>query len=176
MQRWLTLAHAAPSVGAAQPWRFVTVDDPARRARIHGIFEAENAQALKGYDGERAALYATLKLEGLTSAPVHLAVFSDPAPAEGHGLGRRTMPEMLPYSTICAIHTLWLAARAEGVGLGWVSILDPATVGAALDIPAEWTLIAYLCLGRPMEESFAPALERAGWQERRPLDAVILKR
>lgn len=172
----LEQAHRAPSVGAAQPWRFVIVDDASRRAAVRASFERANAEALAGYDGERAARYARLKLEGLATAPAHLAVFTDDAPDEGHGLGRRTMPEMLAYSTVCAIQTFWLAARAQGVGVGWVSILEPDIVTKALDAPNGWTLTAYLCVGRPEEESETPALERAGWQARRPLDAVLFRR
>ena len=163
-------------MGAAQPWRFVIVNDPARRAAIAASFERANAQALQGYTCERAQRYARLKLAGLDIAPVQLAVFNDPDPMEGHGLGRRTMPEMLLYSTICAIHSLWLAARAEGVGLGWISILEPDVVVKTLDTPAPWSLAAYLCIGWRAQESDSPALERAGWQDRRPLDAVILNR
>src|SRR5262249_2095850 len=112
----------------------------------------------------RAAAYAGLKLAGLDDAPCHLAVFTDRSTAQGHGLGRRTMPEMIEYSAVTAIHTIWLAARAEGVGMGWVSILDPAAVAAILDVPASWKLIGYLCLGFPQAEDDIPDLERAGWE------------
>ena len=109
-------------------------------------------------------------------APIQLAVFTQADAEEGHGLGRQTMPEALAYSTVCAIHTLWLAARAEGVGLGWLSILEPDIVARALDAPENWRLTAYLCLGRSAEETTIPALERDGWQSRLPLEAVILRR
>ena len=122
----------------------------------------------------RAAAYARLKLAGLEEAPSHLAVFAEPDPAQGSGLGRRTMPETVAYSAVMAVHTLWLAARAAGVGLGWVSILDPAQVQAALDVPAEWAFIGYLCLGYPAAEDDAPELEREGWETRR--EAVVLRR
>jgi 5,6-dimethylbenzimidazole synthase len=138
------------------------------RAEIRAEFERANAEALAGYSGEQAALYARLKLAGLDCAPVHLAVFADRGTSKGSGLGRRTMPEMLEYSVIAAITTLWLAARAHGVGLGWVSILDPARVRAILAVDAEWHLVAYLCLGFPEEESQIPELERAGWEKREP--------
>ncbi|MGF1552748.1 MAG: 5,6-dimethylbenzimidazole synthase [Paracoccaceae bacterium] len=158
----------APSVGNSRPWRFVRVADPARRARVRASFEAANAAAARTYAGRAAEDYRALKLAGLDEAPVHLAVFTDPEPAEGRGLGRATMPETLDYSTVMAIHTLWLAARAWGLGLGWVSILDPATVTAALDVPAHWRLTGYLCLGWPEAESETPELETAGWQARAP--------
>ena len=125
LDRLLALAALAPSVGNSQPWRFVKVDDPARRAAVRANFEAANRAALAAYEGERAALYARLKLAGLDAAPAHLAVFGDEATSHGCGLGRATMPETLAYSVVGAVHGLWLAARAHGVGIGWVSILDP---------------------------------------------------
>jgi len=172
----LHLAALAPSVGNAQPWRFAIVDDAVRRAGIVSIFERENAEAALGYESERRALYCAMKLAGLREAPVHLAVFCDEETARGAGLGRRTMPETLRYSVVCAIHTLWLAARARGVALGWVSILDPGAVAAALDVPASWSLIGYLCLGWPNEVADRPELERHGWEKRAAPDAFLLQR
>jgi 5,6-dimethylbenzimidazole synthase len=136
-------------------------------------FEACNGEALRAYAGERAALYARLKLEGLREAPVHLAVFCDEAGVGGHGLGRRTMPETLHYSVVGAVQILWLAARAQGLGVGWVSILTPDVVRTALGIPKAWRLVAYLCIGYPVEEHLDPELVRHGWQDRLPLDAVM---
>ena len=160
------LAALAPSVGNCQPTRFVRVDDEARRAAIRANFEAANREALAAYTGERAALYAKLKLAGLHDAPVQLAIFCDEATEQGHGLGARTMPEVRRYSTVCALHTFWLAARARGLGLGWVSILEPAGIARALDVPCAWAFIAYLCVGFPREEHLIPELERVGWQAR----------
>ncbi|MFO1129612.1 MAG: 5,6-dimethylbenzimidazole synthase [Rhodospirillales bacterium] len=160
------LAALAPSVGNAQPWRFVKVDSPGRRAEVRANFEACNRDALASYAGERARLYARLKLDGLDQAPVHLAVFVDTATDLGHGLGRRTMPETLAYSVVGAVHALWLAARAHGIGLGWVSILDGEQIRSVLAVPASWRLIAYLCIGYPVEEHLDPELGRHGWQER----------
>jgi 5,6-dimethylbenzimidazole synthase len=176
LERLLDLAHLSPSVGLSQPWRFVVVDDPARRAAVRASFEACNAEALAGQSDGRASLYARLKLAGLDSAPCHLGVFVEPMPAQGHGLGRRTMPETVAYSAVAAIHTLWLAARMHGVGLGWVSILDPSAVAAALDVPAEWRFIGYICLGYPADEHDAPALERAGWETRREAGVTVVHR
>lgn len=176
LERLLDLACLAPSVGNSQPWRFVSVDAPARRAEIRANFEACNAKALEGYAGERAALYARLKLAGLDQAPVQLAVFADEATEAGAGLGRQTMPETLRYSAVMAVHTLWLAARAEGLGLGWISILDPAEVSRSLETPEAWALVAYLCLGYPAEEHRDPELERAGWQARDALCRQVLRR
>jgi len=160
------LAALAPSVGNCQPTRFVRVDNEARRAAIRANFEAANHDALGAYAGERAARYAALKLAGLSDAPIHLAVFCDEATEQGHGLGARTMPEARRYSTVCALHTFWLAARARGLGVGWVSILDPETIAEMLDVPRAWTFIAYLCVGFPREEHLIPELERLGWQAR----------
>lgn len=161
------LAALAPSVGNCQPTRFVRVDDKARRAAIRANFEAANRAALAAYAGERAALYARLKLAGLRDAPIQIAVFCDEATEQGHGLGARTMPEARRYSAVCALHTFWLAARARRLGVGWVSILDPVTIAESLDVPA-WTFIAYLCVGFPREDHLIPELERAGWQSREP--------
>ena len=170
----LGLATLAPSVGLSQPWRFVSVEDPARRLAIRRNFEVCNAAALGSYGDDRAGLYARLKLAGLDEAPCHLAVFAEPDPGQGHGLGRRTMPETVAYSAVMAAHTLWLAARAAGIGVGWVSILDPAAVTAALDVPETWQFIGYFCLGYPQAEDDRPELERCGWETRR--DAVALVR
>ncbi|WP_349357833.1 5,6-dimethylbenzimidazole synthase [Stappia sp.] len=169
-------AHLAPSVGNSQPWRFVLVDNAARRARVRESFRAANAEALAEYSGARAATYARLKLAGLEDAPVHLAVFCDEGTGQGAGLGRRTMPEMLAYSCVCAINTLWLAARARGLGVGWVSILDPDAVTDALDVSTHWRLIAYLCIGWPVETHRDPELERAGWEARRGLTERVFRR
>jgi len=168
LDRLLDLACLAPSVGLSQPWRFVTVDEPNRRAAIRAEFERCNAAALAAEPEERAGRYARLKLAGLDKAPVHVAVFADRETAQGHGLGRRTMPETIAYSAVMAVHTLWLAARAEGIGLGWVSILEPARVADALAVPAAWAFVAYLCLGYPEHDDDVPTLEREHWERRRP--------
>ena len=176
LDRLLAIADQAPSVGLSQPWRFVLVEANAARAAIRASFEIHNKAALAGLDGDRASLYATLKLAGLDQAPVHLAVFCDPDPIQGGGLGRQTMPETLDFSTVGATQTLWLAARAEGIGLGWLSILDPQAVSNALDVPHNWRFIAYLCLGYPQQETDIPELERAGWEYRSPLSSRIIRR
>jgi len=172
----LDLACLAPSVGNAQPWRFVSVDAPENRAAITANFEAANARALDGYQGERAQVYAGLKLAGLREAPRHLAVFCDETTAQGAGLGRQTMPETLRYSAVLAVHTLWLAARVRGLGVGWVSILDPQAAARQLNVPEGWTLVAYLCLGWPVEENDQPELERRGWQARDAACRQVLQR
>jgi 5,6-dimethylbenzimidazole synthase len=162
----LALAELAPSVGNAQPWRFVRIADPALRETLAEHVDEVSEAAAESYTPDRAAAYRALKLHGLREAPEIVAVLSDEAPLAGHGLGIATMPEMLRYSTAMAIHTLWLAARAEGIGIGWVSILDPATVCRLLAAPDDWTLIALLCLGYPQDESETPELARRDWQAR----------
>ena len=172
----LQVAALAPSVGLSQPWRFVRVRNDGTRAAVRASFGQANAQALAGYDGDAAALYARLKLAGLDDAPEQYAVFCDHGVSAGRGLGRRTMPQALEYSVVAAVHTLWLAARAHGVGLGWVSILDPDAVTSALDVPASWRLVAYLCLGWPQADSLEPELQRLGWEQRSALKLSILER
>ncbi len=172
----LAAAHLAPSVGNSRPWRFVRVSDPARREAVAASFAACNALAAGSYEGERAARYRSLKLAGLREAPVHLAVFCDRGTGAGLGLGRATMPETLDYSVVGAVQCLWLAARARGLGLGWVSILDPCHVTEILAVPPSWGLIAYLCLGLPQEEHADPELERHGWQAEDPRGATLFER
>ncbi|WP_108815592.1 5,6-dimethylbenzimidazole synthase [Loktanella sp. Alg231-35] len=155
----------APSVGNARPWRVLQVQSPELRQAVIANFEIANEQAGAIYDDTKRARYNALKLAGLREAPVHLAVFTERAPKAGHGLGRQTMPEMLDYSTVAAIHTLWLAARAENLGVGWVSILDPAGIAKVLAVPTGWTLTGYLCLGRAATDDDTPLLHRKDWQE-----------
>ena len=174
--RLLEIACLAPSVGFSQPWRFVTVEDSARRAAIRKNFEFCNAVALAGQESGRADSYARLKLAGLELAPCQVAVFAEPDPKEGHGLGRMTMPETAAYSAVMAMHTLWLAARAAGLGFGWVSILEPQAMHAILDVPSHWVFIGYCCLGYPAAEHATPELEREGWEQRRHARDMRLRR
>ena len=176
LERLIELACLAPSVGLSQPWRFVIVDDPGRRRAVLENFRAANADALKSYAGDLAARYAELKLAGLQEAPGQLAIFADPSTDTGHGLGRRTMPEMAEYSVVAAIGTMWLAARAEDIGMGWVSILTPADINTLLDVPSAWRLIGYFCLGYPQADDVSPELERAGWEQRQATAAFVLRR
>jgi 5,6-dimethylbenzimidazole synthase len=176
LESLIELACLAPSVGLSQPWRFVIVEDAATRAAIRQNFATCNAQALAAQSGNRAGLYAQLKLAGLDEAPCHLAVFADRATTQGHGLGRHTMPEMIDYSAVTAVHTIWLAARAQGIGMGWVSILDATAVAALLDVPADWKFIGYFCLGYPQADDTIPELEQSGWERRRLPSSVILRR
>ncbi|MET0668307.1 MAG: 5,6-dimethylbenzimidazole synthase [Methyloceanibacter sp.] len=176
IERLIAIACLSPSVGLSEPWRFVIVEDEGRRAAIRASFEDCNKDALAMQTPDRAALYARLKLAGLDDAPCQIAVFADRATAQGAGLGRLTMPETLDYSVVNAIHTLWLAARAEGIGVGWVSILDPKRIAAILDVPADWIFIGHLCVGYPQASDDRPALERAGWERRHSSSDAVLYR
>jgi 5,6-dimethylbenzimidazole synthase len=176
LERLIDIACLSPSVGLSQPWRFVIVEDQARRRAVIDDFKTCNADALQSYSGERAARYATLKLAGLEEAPGHLAVFADKASDLGHGLGRTTMPETIEYSVVAAVCSIWLAARADGIGLGWVSILNPLRLGAILDVPESWKFIGYLCVGYAQAELDRPELERAEWEYRRPSEEFTIRR
>jgi 5,6-dimethylbenzimidazole synthase len=163
---------AAPSVGNARPWRVLRVQDLALRRAIRDEFERCNANAAAEYDDAARSEYMRLKLAGLDAAPEHLAVFTVTDPKAGRGLGRRTMPETLHQSTAMAIHTLWLAARVENLGLGMVSILEPAEIERLFAVPEGWEFSAYLCLGWPEFTDDTPLLHRVGWQENQPTDWV----
>lgn len=155
-------AEFAPSVGDCRPWRWVEVAGDLRE-KVRANFERANADALASYQGEKAKLYASLKLAGLERAPVQFAVFCDHTVTRGSGLGCRTMPQMRDYSVVGGIMLFWLAARACGVGVGWVSILDPDQLKRDLGQPETYALIGYLCVGWPEEEHLDPELVRAGW-------------
>ncbi|MEO0823726.1 MAG: 5,6-dimethylbenzimidazole synthase [Pseudomonadota bacterium] len=155
---------AAPSVGNARPWRVLRVEHPAHRQAVRAAFETARHAASDAYDSERRTAYLALKLAGLDAAPLQLAVFTETEPAEGAGLGRTTMPQTLEQSTAMAIHTLWLAARAENIGLGMVSILEPAAMERLFRVPASWRFSAYLCLGHAAFDDDRPLLHRKDWQ------------
>ncbi len=173
INRLLEAAHSAPSVGLMQPWRFILIRDLSVRTTVRKIFIDANKRALAEYEGERQRIYASLKLEGLLEAPQHLCVVCDSQSSQGHQLGRRTMPETALYSAVCAVQNLWLAARAEGIGVGWVSILEPALLRHALNIPEHIISVAYLCLGYVDRFATDPDLERVGWEKRVALKNVL---
>ena len=173
LERILYAAHCAPSVGLMQPSRFLVIRDIATRKAVHEIFEVANKRALEGYAGQQAERYSALKLEGILEAPQNLCVLCDSGSERGHGLGRQTMPETAVYSTVCAVQNLWIAARSEGVGVGWVSILDPAKLRELLNIPDHLILVAYLCLGYVEKFASEPDLERLGWERRIELKSVV---
>lgn len=173
VERWLDAACMAPSVGLSQPWRFVSVSDATVRDRISREFEQQNSAAANAYGEDRKRHYLSLKLAGIQQAPEQLAVFVVDSPQQGHGLGRQTMPETVEYSVVAAIQNFWLAARSEGVGVGWVSILNSDRVREILGVPGNWRLIAYLCVGYPAGSATqTPSLERDGWEQRTAREQV----
>lgn len=173
----LETAALAPSVGNSQPWRFVRVRSAGLRGRLAEHVDACVADAAPNQGNpEPCDLYSSLKLHGIREAPELLAVLCDDDPETGHGLGRATMRETLRYSTVMAIHSLWLAARARGIGMGWVSILDPPTVSTMLDVPGNWVLIAMLCIGYPVQQSLVPELEQRGWKKCEPIVERVVER
>ncbi|MBH0181998.1 MAG: 5,6-dimethylbenzimidazole synthase [Nitrospira sp.] len=173
MIRLLTAAHHAGSVGFMQPWDFVVIRDHATKGAVKELFLQANAEAAARYRGARAALYRGLKLEGIEEAPINIAVTCSRRRGGPHVLGRSTVRDTDLYSTCCAIQNLWLAARAEGIGVGWVSILDHGELKRVLGVPKPVTMLAYLCLGYVSDFATQPDLERAGWRKRIPVDNLI---
>jgi 5,6-dimethylbenzimidazole synthase len=171
--RLLGAAHNAPSVGLMQPWRFIVIRSQRVRASVHDIFSQAQQFAAGSYEGERGELYRGLKLEGILEAPQNLCIACDPVSERGHRLGRQSMPETAIYSAVCAVQNLWLAARAEGIGVGWVSILDAEALKSLLGIPPHMVMVAYLCLGYVDGFEARPELERVGWEQRIPLAEVV---
>lgn len=175
LRRILTAAHHAPSVGYMQPWNFIVIRDTAVRTRVKRLFLRENAKAARRFRGKRRRLYDRLKLEGIEEAPVNLCITCDTRRFGPHVLGRNTLRRTDLYSTCLAVQNLWLAARAEGVGVGWVSILRNEDLKRILRIPAGVLPVAYLCLGYPSEFLPIPELEQAGWACRLPLGQVVFE-
>ncbi|MEP3783699.1 5,6-dimethylbenzimidazole synthase [Ascidiaceihabitans sp.] len=166
LMQCLDTFRLAPSVGLSEPWRVVRVQSVTMRTKAIENYQTANAKALDGYTGEKAELYAGLKLSGMQEAPEHIAVFCDDATSKGSGLGATTMPEMRRYSVVGAVNLMWLMARSLGLGMGWVSILDAPKLSADLGVPEDWSLIAYLCIGWPEENSTTPELQTKGWETR----------
>ncbi|MBF0175917.1 MAG: 5,6-dimethylbenzimidazole synthase [Magnetococcales bacterium] len=173
LSRILVAAHHAPSVGFMQPWNFLVITDPAVKNRVHEAFQTAHAEAAKLFAGERGDLYRSLKLEGIREAPVNICVTCDRDRAGPVVIGRTNDRRMDLYSSACCVQNLWLAARSEGVGVGWVSIVHPEALHAALGIPPAIVPIAYLCLGWVARFFARPELESAGWLPRLPLDELI---
>ncbi|MFC7443228.1 5,6-dimethylbenzimidazole synthase [Laceyella putida] len=172
--RILEAAHHAPSVGFMQPWNFILVSSHEIREQIKSSFERTNQEQLaKLTEVERKELYRTLKLEGILEAPINLAVTCDRRRDAPFVLGRGPMPETDLYSTCLAIQNMWLAARAEGIGIGWVSILDKPFVEKLLGLPDGVELIAYLCVGYPVQFRDKPMLEELGWKSRLDLAGLV---
>lgn len=173
--RLLTAAHHAPSVGFMQPWNFLLVRSMEVRAQVKAAFERANATASARFEGVRGDLYRSLKLEGIMESPLNICVTCD---RTRHGpvvLGKTSQSEMDLYSTVCAIQNLWLAARAEGVGVGWVSIVEVEDLREILALPAEVVPVAYLCLGRVADFPDSPELQRLGWLNRVELEPLVFE-
>ncbi len=176
IQKAIEMAFLAPSVGLSEPWRYVWIESTENKRLVSQEFERANFEASKNYDTDIQTEYLRLKLAGLKVAPVHIAVFECQAPTQGKGLGRQTMPETTLYSVMASIQNLWLACTSVGLGMGWVSILDPSAISKILDVDPTWRLVAYLCIGWPAMTGAVPELERAGWEKRHDPSEKILRR
>lgn len=174
VRRILEAAHSAPSVGHSQPWRFVLVTDPATRERAAWIADQERLAQAEVLTAAAGQQLLDLQLEGIREAPLGIVVCCDRRTPAAGVLGRRTFPDADMWSCACAIENLWLAARAEGLGMGWVTLFPPADLGALLHLPADVIPLGWLCVGWPDERPPAPGLERAGWSKRIPLDDVVI--
>ena len=170
--RIINAAHHGPSVGFMQPWDFILISDLAVRGQVKELFERERQAAACFFDEPRRSQYLSLKLEGIMESPINLCITCDPTRAE-EVLGRNAIRETDVYSTCCAVQNLWLAARAEGIGVGWVSVLKLPQLRQVLGIPHHVLPVAYLCLGYPTEFPDKPLLETAGWRERTPIDQLL---
>ncbi|GLQ86673.1 5,6-dimethylbenzimidazole synthase [Dyella flagellata] len=173
LARLLQAAHHAPSVGFMQPWDFIVIDRLDVKRAVKALYDEANAQAADNYSGERAEQYRRLKLEGIVESPINLCITCDRQRGGPHVLGRNTMLDTDLFSTCLAVQNLWLAARAEGIGVGWVSIVDPARLSETLRLPAQVYPLAYLCLGYVSEFLPKPELELAGWRSRLPLEQLL---
>ncbi|PLP59587.1 5,6-dimethylbenzimidazole synthase [Mesorhizobium loti] len=174
LARLLTAAHHAPSVGFMQPWNFIVIRDPGRREAVRDLFLAARSQELTHIAEERQELYRKLKLEGICESALNLCITCDRRRSEDSPLGRWHNPQMDLFSTVCAVQNFWLAARAEGIGVGWVSILNADALRDLLDIPDHVVPVAYLCVGHVSEFATRPDLERNGWASRLPLSDLVM--
>ena len=173
LARMIIAAHHAPSVGLSQPWNFILVQSDAFKAAVHEAFCDANEEAANLFAGERQQQYRQLKLQGILDAPVNLCITCDRERGGDVVLGRTHQPQMDIYSTVCAVQNLWLAARAEGVGVGWVSIITPEKLRAILGLPEHVVPIAYLCLGYVEHFRERPELEDKGWAQRQPVEELV---
>ncbi|WP_188849202.1 5,6-dimethylbenzimidazole synthase [Aureimonas glaciei] len=174
LARLLDAAHHAPSVGFMQPWNFLLLRSIETRARVHAAFVRANAEAADLFGDAKQALYRQLKLEGILKAPLNICVTCDRARG-GTVLGRTHNAEMDLYSTVCAVQNLWLAARAEGIGVGWVSIYHEPELRKILEIPAGIAIVAYLCVGHVARQHAEPELAAKGWRQRLPLEDLVFE-
>lgn len=169
----LEAALYSPSVGFSQPWEFMIIRDAAVKRDVQSVFAVENEKAAHHFSNRKQQEYQRLKLEGITEAPVNLAVFYNPA--KGPVLGQTSMQEMGLYSVVCAVQNMWLMARAMNIGVGWVSILDPQKVSDILNVPEDRRLVAYLCIGRVAEFPARPELETLSWEERKQKRGLVYR-
>jgi 5,6-dimethylbenzimidazole synthase len=173
LHRILSAAHHAGSVGFMQPWDFILIEDHRTRQRVLDSFTQERDRSASFYEGERRELYMSLKLEGILESALNICVTCDRSRGGPHVLGRSTIIDTDLYSTCCAVQNLWLAARAEGIGVGWVSIVDPVELSKTLALPDHVVPVAYLCVGYVLEFPDSPELERLAWRQRLPLADLI---
>lgn len=173
LARLLHAAHHGPSVGFMQPWNFIVITDTAVKRRVHALVMREKERAASDFHGQRRDVYRSFKLEGILDAPVNLCVTCDPTRAGPGVIGRHTIRETDFFSVCCAIENLWLAARAEGIGVGWVSIVRNEELRDILAIPRPIIPIAYLCVGYPVGFTDRPMLETTGWAPRLDLAELI---
>lgn len=171
--RILNAAHHAPSVGFMQPWDFLLVRAQSVRQQVHQLFLQANDEAAEMFSAERQAEYRNLKLEGILEAPLNVVITCDRSRSGPVVLGRTHMKSMDLYSSVCAVQNFWLAARSEGVGVGWVSILDPDALCETLGLPESVVPIAYLCVGYVSKFHEKPELEKKGWLPRRALEQAV---
>lgn len=171
--RLLQAAHHAPSVGFMQPWDFIVIESAEVRKAVKAIFQRENDKAAAQHEGDRSVLYRNLKLEGILESPVNLCITCDRSRGGPNVLGRNTILETDLFSVCLAVQNLWLAARAEGIGAGWVSILDQGELAATLQLPADVYPVAYFCLGYVSEFLARPELETKGWRSRVALHDLV---
>lgn len=174
LARILNAAHHAPSVGFMQPWNFIVIRDRTMRERVRDLFLEARGEEAAQMAADRQALYRKLRLEGICESALNLCITCDRGRAGDSPLGRWHNPEMDLFSTVCAVQNLWLAARAEGIGVGWVSILDTAALKSLLSIPDRVVPVAYLCVGHVAEFASRPELETKGWRRRLPLSELIM--
>jgi 5,6-dimethylbenzimidazole synthase len=173
LARILKAAHHAPSVGFMQPWDFIVVRDPAIKQKVRDSFQVANAEAAEMFEDERQKAYRRLKLEGIVEAPIGICVTCDRSRTGSVVLGRTHQADMDLFSAVCAVQNLWLAARVENIGVGWVSIIKPDDLRAALGIPVSIQPIAYLCVGYVTHFLQKPELETSGWLPRTPLSDAV---
>jgi len=173
LTRILNAAHHAPSVGLSQPWNFVLIKDIETKKKVKESFDKERKNSSQFVNEPRKTKYLSFKLEGILDSPVNICVTYDPTKFGPFVIGRSSIPDTGMYSVCCAIQNLWLAARTEGIGLGWVSILSNMTLKKILELPEHIIPIAYLCLGHVNEFAVKPDLETAGWLPRLELEDVV---